>query len=123
MIPSVNLNDVRQTLEAERVAVLDQIRQHEAQLSARIGSMPDHLDLAQESISRVRRAALLARAHQQLECIQTALHRLDTGCYGLCEMCGERIPPARLEVLPYACLCVRCQARQERSPRPVMRHT
>lgn len=115
MSGAFDVQDVRRTLEAERAAILEQIQQHEARLNTRIGPTPDHFDLAQESVSRQRRTALLARAHQQLEHIQTALHRLDGGIYGLCETCGERIPPARLEVLPYACLCVHCQARQERA--------
>ena len=114
----VNLHDVRQTLEAERAAALEQIQQHEARLNTLCGAVPDHLDLAQEYVARGRRVTLLAQAQQQLENIQAALQRLNEGSYGLCAACGEPIPPDRLDVLPYACLCVRCQTQQEQVGQP-----
>ncbi|MGD8475293.1 MAG: TraR/DksA C4-type zinc finger protein, partial [Anaerolineae bacterium] len=36
------------------------------------------------------------------------------GTYGTCESCGERIDPARLEILPEATLCLNCQRQKER---------
>ena len=35
-----------------------------------------------------------------------ALVKLDDGTYGVCDICGEQIPPARLDALPWAVLCV-----------------
>ena len=46
--------------------------------------------------------------------IEAALQRLDGGTYGVCERCGKPINPRRLEALPYATLCVDCQAIVER---------
>lgn len=40
--------------------------------------------------------------------VETALERIDAGTYGICERCGESIPVARLEALPYTTLCVDC---------------
>jgi DnaK suppressor protein len=37
------------------------------------------------------------------------------GTYGQCEVCGGRIPLARLEALPYATMCIACQRELERS--------
>jgi DnaK suppressor protein len=118
MITPLETNIIRQKLDAERASVLAQIQQHEARLSTLSGAVPDHLDLAQEYVARGRRVTLLAQAQQQLENIQAAVQRLEEGTYGLCAACGEPIPPARLEALPYACLCVRCQAQQEHSALP-----
>jgi RNA polymerase-binding transcription factor DksA len=39
------------------------------------------------------------------------------GKYGICESCGERIDPARLEILPEATLCLNCQRELERTRR------
>lgn len=47
--------------------------------------------------------------------IRAALERIDTGTYGACAHCGQQIPPARLEVVPYASTCVGCQ---EHTARP-----
>jgi DnaK suppressor protein len=113
MITPLETNVIRQKLDAERASVLAQIQQHEARLNTLSGAVPDHLDLAQEYVARARRVTLLAQAQQQLENIQAAWQRLEEGTYGLCAACGEPIPSDRLEVLPYACLCVRCQERQE----------
>jgi RNA polymerase-binding protein DksA len=38
--------------------------------------------------------------------VEHALGRIDAGKYGNCEVCGKAIPVERLEVLPYATLCV-----------------
>lgn len=42
--------------------------------------------------------------------IDRALEKIDNGTYGLCEHCGDPIPEARLQALPYAALCVTCKS-------------
>ena len=37
---------------------------------------------------------------------ERTLAKLDEGTYGLCDACGEPIPPARLEAMPDSVLCV-----------------
>ncbi|MFQ5827723.1 MAG: TraR/DksA family transcriptional regulator [Candidatus Methylomirabilia bacterium] len=49
--------------------------------------------------------------------IGLALRTLEEGTYGRCEMCEEPIPPARLEALPFAIRCTRCQEAWEREGR------
>ena len=44
--------------------------------------------------------------------VQHALALIEAGTYGSCESCGNDIPVARLEALPYATLCVSCAARR-----------
>lgn len=46
--------------------------------------------------------------------IDDALHRLDSGTYGICADCGSRIPSRRLEVVPFATLCINCQAKADK---------
>ncbi|CAN5718491.1 hypothetical protein BH20ACT23_BH20ACT23_28030 [soil metagenome] len=40
--------------------------------------------------------------------VTRALDKFDEGSYGVCDRCGVEIPPERLEILPWAVLCVRC---------------
>ena len=40
--------------------------------------------------------------------IKLALSQIEAGKYGDCTKCGEPIPKARLEALPYATNCVQC---------------
>lgn len=44
--------------------------------------------------------------------VEHALARIDAGDYGICESCGNDIPVARLDALPYATLCVNCAVRR-----------
>jgi len=50
---------------------------------------------------------------RELNQIERALLRLKQGTYGLCEACGCKIPVARLNVLPYSTLCIKCQRESE----------
>lgn len=51
-------------------------------------------------------------AHEQLlwqsEEVARALSKLDEGTYGVCDSCGSTIPEGRLEIHPWAVLCVPC---------------
>lgn len=49
-----------------------------------------------------------------IEQIDLALHKLSLGEYGICENCGDRIAPKRLEALPWARLCIHCAREFER---------
>jgi len=52
-------------------------------------------------------------SEQELEMIKFALHRLKNGTYFRCEECGEDIPTARLELLPFTAYCVNCAEKIE----------
>ncbi|MCZ2152098.1 MAG: TraR/DksA C4-type zinc finger protein [Bryobacterales bacterium] len=47
--------------------------------------------------------------HDVLKLVNEALDRLDNEDYGACLRCEQPIAPRRLEVLPWAKYCVRCQ--------------
>jgi RNA polymerase-binding transcription factor DksA len=55
------------------------------------------------------------RIKAEIEAIDRALVRLDTGQYGKCEVCRRDIPQERLEALPAATFCLACaQVREVR---------
>jgi RNA polymerase-binding protein DksA len=62
-----------------------------------------------------RNQALLRNSQVVLAQVRAALERLDAGSYGICERCGREISARRLEALPYATLCIDCQAAAEHS--------
>jgi uncharacterized protein (TIGR00251 family) len=66
------------------------------------------------SVERERDLALSASARQTVDEIERALARIADGTYGSCVTCGDRIPVARLEVIPWADQCVKCKSRGER---------
>lgn len=55
-----------------------------------------------------RLSALSDAAAEELAQFDEALERWDAGSYGTCTSCGSPIPAARLEVRPFARLCVPC---------------
>jgi DnaK suppressor protein len=55
-----------------------------------------------------------AALRQQVVRLQEAMDRFDAGRYGVCDRCGDRIPKARLEVMPWATHCVPCQEKADR---------
>ncbi len=44
----------------------------------------------------------------EIEKVKQAISRLDSGNYGICEVCGEPINKERLKAIPYACMCIKC---------------
>jgi DnaK suppressor protein len=76
---------------------------------------PDSADLASEIIEQDVAVSLLGNAADTLDQIESALQRIEDGCYGRCAECQTRIPSARLEAIPYATCCVECASRRERA--------
>lgn len=111
MMTKLDYEKIREKLEDERVEIIETLEN----LSGPYQHMnPDRDDLAQDYITLEKNEALKALELEQLEQIENALKRLDEDSYGLCVECGDTIPLERLEILPYATLCVQCQAKNER---------
>jgi DnaK suppressor protein len=50
---------------------------------------------------------------QELQQIDEALRRMKEGTYGICRRCGNPIPYARLEMIPWTDLCHMCSRELE----------
>jgi RNA polymerase-binding transcription factor DksA len=66
------------------------------------------------NVERERDLLLSASARQEVEDIEKALTRMRRGTYGVCRYAGRKLPVERLEVRPWADVCVDCKARAER---------
>ena len=47
-------------------------------------------------------------ARTEMGLIRQALSRIESGEYGVCQVCGEAINIERLKVIPYSTMCVKC---------------
>lgn len=47
--------------------------------------------------------------------VNAALQRIEQGTYGICDNCSQPINEKRLEALPWASLCLKCEAEQSSS--------
>ena len=73
-------------------------------------------DQAQRSLSEAISLRLNGFEYLQLRQIQQALDRLDLGEFGTCLSCEQPIAPKRLQALPWAKYCVKCQERVAANP-------
>lgn len=74
----------------------------------------DPVDQLLNLVDREYYISTLARAAEQYRAVRRAIKRVEKGTYGLCLECDEPIAPRRLEALPWASLCIRCQELAER---------
>jgi DnaK suppressor protein len=70
-------------------------------------------DEAVALLDRAGRDAVARVLMDDIVQVDRALERLAAGSYGLCDDCGQMIPPKRLEARPTATLCVSCQSKRE----------
>ncbi len=59
------------------------------------------------AVDRLAAVAVQEQLLDTLAQVRAARTKVAEGTYGLCEVCGEAIPPGRLEARPWAVRCVR----------------
>lgn len=71
-------------------------------------------DHASGMVDRELDESLEENAEHVIGEIDEALRRIEAGTYGTCAVCGGTIPEERLDVVPYATLCIEDKRRLER---------
>ena len=99
------LLDMKQEVSG-RISSIDRDIRHE-------GMSADWSEQASERENDEVLESLGNSSEQELEMIKFALHRIENGSYFNCDKCGEDIPPARLELLPFTAYCVNCAEKIE----------
>lgn len=97
----------RQLLLDKRAEVLSSLGMKFDTL-ATIGRVAEE-DQAQLSHEEFICLSLNSMDYEQLGLVEEAIDRLDRGGYGLCQACGEQISRKRLQAIPWARYCIRCQ--------------
>lgn len=105
-------------LMAKRQEILNQIKDSLGQSltkdqQRRLESAMDVGDQALMDLERELGISLLEMQNRKRQLIDEALTRLAEGAYGRCAECGTEISERRLAAVPFAKLCVECQAQQE----------
>lgn len=104
---------LRKALEDMRREILDEVRVQieRSRVKDHTGDLGDYAtaDMAAEY------AHLLGeRLRKRLQLIEDALDGIENGDYGFCDECDEPINEKRLQLMPFALFCVRCQSELER---------
>lgn len=71
-------------------------------------------DIATDTYDREFSLSLASNESKLIYEIDDALKKIEDGTYGICEECKNLITKARLKVLPYARLCLKCQKNKEK---------
>ena len=103
-------------------SIIERLRLRKAELENRLGRVETSMrksyakDWEEQSIERENDEvvdALDETLRTELNLVNSALSRVDKSQYGVCAICDEPIPVARLEALPYTDRCVSCASESE----------
>lgn len=100
-------------LEAEIAALDHEERTTQSEASGE-NAYRDHMaDQGSATFEREMDMTFEENDRDELDRVRDAIARLDTGTYGICQRCSAEIPPARLEAVPAASLCIKCKEAEE----------
>ena len=110
------INKFKKRLEAEREQLLSMLEQHQeeretvrlSEASAERSPDPTSADGGSMAFELEKELTLDENTKHLLNQVEHALVLIKKKKYGNCENCGEPIPVARLEALPYATLRKEC---------------
>ena len=116
----LDLAAIRRELEARRQSTRERVASlaERPELGAAQGFGKRIGDGTTEAISRLTDIGVGRSLETGLARTERALAKLDEGTYGICDGCGEPIPPARLRAMPDGVLCVACAAAERRVHAP-----
>jgi DnaK suppressor protein len=116
----LDLDAIRQELEGRRRSTRERVASlaKRPELGTAQGFGKRIGDGTTEAISRLTEIGVGRSLETGLERTERALAKLDEGTYGICDACGEPIPPARLKAMPDGVLCVACATSERRVPAP-----
>lgn len=109
------MKSYRDRLLERRESLVSQVA--EAELSSRerdLESTQDPADMAANAYTKELLISMSANDRKLLELIDEALERVESGDYGECVNCGEPVQEKRLDAVPWARYCLKCQDLQER---------
>ena len=109
-----NLKHTRRRLSSEYENLIKSIKRSRlAAEETKLENTEDESDLATISHERELLYNLHESDYTRLRFIEHALKAMDRGDYGECVRCGEDINAKRLEAVPWATTCIRCQEETE----------
>jgi DnaK suppressor protein len=105
----------RDRLLERRESLFSQVT--EAEMSSRerdLEATQDPADMAANAYTKELLISMSANDRKLLTLIDEALERVEAGEYGECVNCGEPVQEKRLDAVPWARYCLKCQDLQER---------
>ena len=98
--------DYRRMLEEERTQLLSELSELGFGDGGGLTYDPNFADSSQVTAERGEAGVLAGQLQETLNEVAHALDKLADGTYGVCEVCGQPIGPARLEAMPATRFCI-----------------
>lgn len=113
------LDEMKEKLLEQRKTLLQSLSEQSEDLRNLVKTVDsgDEADVASDVIDRQLLNSLSTQDANRLKQIDNAIDRINQNKYGRCVICGKEIPKERLEVLPYALMCITCASAEERRNR------
>ena len=105
------LEKFKNILEAKQEELSGSLRNRD---EIAIEKAPDALDEVQLAGERELAIRTLDRDSNMLRQIRRELARIADGSFGICQHCEEDISPKRMNAVPWAAFCIRCQEQVDR---------
>ncbi len=108
------LKKKEEVLKAMKHIEQDTLSQSQRDASGDLSGYTLHMaDIATDSYDREFSLGLATNAQRILYEIDEALKRVEEKRFGNCQVCEKPILRKRLTAIPYASLCIQCQAKEE----------
>src|SRR5216684_2060420 len=105
------LNKYKTLLETKQAELAGGLRNREGIAIEKTADALDEVQLAGERELAIRN---LDRESNMLRNVRGALARIADGSYGVCLHCEEDISPKRINAVPWAAFCIKCQEQVDR---------
>lgn len=103
----MNTASFKKQLEERKAEILERHSSQEEFETTELSNYDNHpADNATDLTDQHTQMALERHEEEELEAIEDALKAIEEGIYGTCNVCGEKIPKERLEIVPTALTCV-----------------
>ena len=110
----IDLDHARTELASHRLGLIHRLNELGAtetgELRRGLNQGDGFSDAPAVTAERTERLGLIRALKKQLDYVDRALSRVETGEYGYCVGCGKHIGAARLEFRPESVRCVACQS-------------
>ena len=116
---NLEMNKFKAILESKQAEITGSLRNRDDNA---IEKAPDALDEVQLAGERELAIRNLDRNSKLMNQIRRALDRIADESYGICQHCDEDISPKRMNAVPWAAFCIKCQEQVDRREIQVEEH-
>ena len=109
----MDIQKIKEELLKKRAQIIESLENNKKESQNEKSGVEDSADEVTAELSRETLYKLSQTERETLFLIDIALKKIESGTYGICEECGEKIGEKRLEAIPWVRLCIECSQHEE----------